>query len=162
MTAYVVDTNVLAAANRLANHASLQCVVACSHLLGEIQRKGTVVIDDELRVLREYKNYASAARPGVGNAFLKWIYTNLANPSRCELLHLLPRSGNGEDYHQFPDDPELSDFDRADRKFAALAVASIHDPPVANATDSDWWHYRAALAKHGITVQFLCPELMPK
>jgi hypothetical protein len=68
--------------------------------------------------------------------------------------------GNGEDYEEFPDDPELARFDRSDRKFVAVTLASRLDPDVLNATDTDWWHYRECLKKYGVRVVFLCPNLM--
>jgi len=54
----------------------------------------------------------------------------------------------------------LARFDRSDRKFVAVALASQLNPNVLNATDTDWWHYRECLAKHGVRVVFLCSDLM--
>lgn len=64
-------------------------------------------------------------------------------------------------FENFPDDPELDDFDQDDRKFVAVALASGTNPEILNATDTDWWHYLEPLQQHGINIDFLCPELMP-
>jgi imidazolonepropionase-like amidohydrolase len=65
----------------------------------------------------------------------------------------LPKRDDGT-YAHFPDDPALADFDRSDRKFAALARNA--KAPVATATDSDWLNHRAALVRHAIAVDFIC------
>lgn len=73
---------------------------------------------------------------------------------------MTPRAGREDDFEEFPRDPALSGFDRSDRKFAAVALASGRDAVLLNATDTDWWSYRWPLAKHGLRVQFLCPKQM--
>jgi hypothetical protein len=75
------------------------------------------------------------------------------------MVEIRPR-GSGGDCEEFPDDPELVRFDRSDRKFVAVALASRLDPSVLNATDTDWWHYRECLKRHGVRVVFLCSGLM--
>ncbi|HSU82609.1 MAG TPA: hypothetical protein VLR69_09330, partial [Thermoanaerobaculia bacterium] len=57
-------------------------------------------------------------------------------------------------------DPDLAAFDPSDRKFVAVAVASGEQPEILNASDTDWWHHREALSRHGVEVRFLCPQLM--
>lgn len=54
----------------------------------------------------------------------------------------------------------LENFDLTDRKFVAVALASGVDPPINNASDTDWWEFRDALARHRVTINFLCQELM--
>lgn len=55
-------------------------------------------------------------------------------------------------------DPALINFDRADRKFVAIASPS-RKPPILNATDTDWWHHLAILEKQGVQITF--PVLTP-
>lgn len=161
MTARVVDTNVLGTANRAASQASPQCVLACVKQLRDVEGEGTLVLDDGWRVIKEYQQLASSnGQPGVGDAFLKWVLTNHANPARCELVRLTPDAITG--FAEFPNDPALGSFDPPDRKFVALALASRHRPPIVNATDTDWWHHRDALKRNGVDVIFLCPELMTR
>lgn len=66
------------------------------------------------------------------------------------------------DFAEFPQSASLAGFDPSDRKFVAVALAHPHRPAIANAVDSDWRNYESVLAEHGIKVEFLCPELLPK
>jgi len=88
--------------------------------------------------------------------------TNWSNPNRCELVAITqqPSSSDPKDFVEFPNDSTLQNFDRSDRKFVAVALAHPETPPILNATDSDWWHYRIALEMHGIKLHFLCPDAM--
>jgi len=152
----VVDTNVPIVANRDAPQASATCIVRCSQRLQVVQDEGMLVLDDGWRILREYMhNLRSSGQPGSGDAFLRWVLTNRSNPRRCCLVPLTPQ---GDSFAEFPDDPDLAAFDLSDRKFAAVAHAHPDHPPVLNATDSDWRHYRAAFERHGIRVEFVCPD----
>jgi hypothetical protein len=140
VSAFVVDTNVLAVANRKAPQASPLCVKVCADYLRSIERGHLLVLDDGWRIIREYERLASSTgQPGLGDRFLKWVLRNLTNSCRCERVSLTLRSDDADDFEQFPDDPDLVGFDRADRKFAAVARTSLQSPIVLNATDSDWW-----------------------
>ena len=74
-------------------------------------------------------------------------------------VHITAQEGS-DDFREFPQDPDLENFDRADRKFVAVALVSGLGPPILNATDTDWWDYREPLRRNGVTVDFICPELM--
>lgn len=157
-----MDTNVLATANGRATQASPRCVLASTQQLEAIKGSGLLVIDDGWRIIREYQQQASSAgQPGVGDAFLKWVLTNQANPARVERVALTPRHDGAHTFEEFPNDPDLRNFDPSDRKFVATIRASTHHPPIVNATDTDWWEYREPLQRNGVQVVFLCPELMP-
>ncbi len=159
MTASVVDTNVPIVANRRSPQAGPTCVLACIDALDELRLRGKIVLDHLGHIVEEYRKHLSASgQPGVGDVFFKWVWQNQANTAHCETVKIHP-VGSG-DYEEFPDDPELVQFDRDDRKFVAVALASQLQPDILNATDTDWWHYRECLEKHGIRVVFLCPELM--
>ena len=58
--------------------------------------------------------------------------------------------------------PELADFDLSDRKFVAVALTHATNPPVVNATDSDWHHHREALLRHGVRIESVCPAEMTR
>lgn len=158
----IVDTDVMVVANRRAPQASLTCVEHCLVRLHSLEHTGKIVLDDNWHLLGEYLDeLSSTGQPGVGDAFLKWILTNRTNPERCEYHHITPvyestTASEPVSFEEFPDAPSLADFDRDDRKMAALAIVS--GAPVWNAVDSDWWNYRIPLQQHGIDVDFVCPD----
>ena len=99
-------------------------------------------------------------QPGVGDEFMLWIHQNQYNDNRCERVLIHACSHDDQDFQEFPRDKDLAPFDRADRKYVAVALGSQNRPEILNATDTDWWLYRTALARHGVRVRFLCPDLM--
>jgi hypothetical protein len=152
----VVDTNVPVVANSRSGQASPDCVLVCLQRLVRITRTGRVALDDQWRIIREYQaNLRSSGQPGVGDAFLKWILDNRANPERCELVKITPID-NEKSFQEFPSDPALRHFDRSDRKFVAVALAHSQRPPILQAIDSKWWAFRAPLRRNGVNVEFLC------
>ena len=154
---FVVDTNVLLVANEQHPGVSPECVIACIEALENLRLRGVVVIDDQYEILSEYRQRTSPNTGNrVGDAFLKWLYQNSGNPDRVECVRIEQHSRRG--YVGFPEDEDLDNFDRADRKF--VAVASVHSdrPLILQAADSRWTQWAGSLAKHGISVQFLCPE----
>ncbi len=133
-------------------------MISCVRRLQEIKATGKIVLDDGYRILLEYRdNLRSDGQPGEGDAFLKWVLTNQANPQRCEQVHINPTE-DGNNFAEFPDDPGLRDFDRSDRKFVAAARAHPDYPPILNAVDTDWWLFLEALARNGVRTEFLCPR----
>lgn len=160
---FVVDTNVAVVANQHSPQASAQCVINCSRYLQDIMRHHTVVFDDGWRILNEYKKRLNqSGQPGPGDAFYKWVLTNTRNPQRCELVAIseMDDASHWRTFVEFPDDPELQLFDPSDRKFVAVALAHGETPPILNAVDSDWREHLAALSRHGLHIQFLCPDAM--
>ena len=153
----VVDTNVPIIANGRPDPSgggrspAPACRLAAIDFLDRTLRTGRVLLDLAGEIQAEYRRYLSPlGQPGVGDRF--YLQILMSAPSSVERIDL-PRDADGN-YADFPDDPELSDFDRADRKFAALARRAR--APVANATDSDWLEHRAALARYGIVARFVC------
>ena len=156
MSPVVVDTNVPIAANRQA-HAGPECVIACSDALARVVTGGMVVIDDQWRILGEYgAHLARSGQPGPGDAFYYWVLVNSRNPERCHWQTITPLADDPDDFEEFPRDSELASFDRADRKFVAVARAHPEHPPILEATDRGFWEARHALERHGVTVGFLC------
>ncbi|MEK6792071.1 MAG: hypothetical protein AABY45_10275 [Deltaproteobacteria bacterium] len=160
-TAFVVDVNVVIVANGRADHADHACVLSCLDALEEIKREGVIVLDNGLCILNEYKNHLSlAGQSGVGDAFMKWVWEHQAVADRCERVVLTPIGNAADEFAEFPDVPELRDFDRTDRKYVAVALASQRNPVVLNAVDRDWWNHRDALEHNGVICQFLCLQHM--
>src|SRR5690606_30217295 len=73
----VVDTNVATTANGANASAPPRCVAASARALREVMAHGHVFIDDEGRIVAEYRaNLSAKGQPGPGDAFLKWLLTN--------------------------------------------------------------------------------------
>lgn len=156
----VVDTNVPVVANRQSAQASPECVLACVQRLGRITNEAeSLVLDDQYLIVTEYiHNLASSGQPGVGDAFLKWVLTNWANPQRCQLVRITPLNGQKVTFQEFPAVPDLAGFDPSDRKFVAVALAHGQQSPILQAVDSKWWEFRDALHCNGVQVDFLCEQ----
>lgn len=158
--AVVMDTNVAIVANRQAPQASLECVRGCLKTLLHLRAEQRLLIDHAGLILNEYRTYLSpTGQPGVGDAFFKWLWNNQANPQLCQQIHLTPLDEGQRQFAEFPDDPDLIGFDPSDQKFVAVAIASGEQPPILNASDTDWWVYEETLARH-VQIEFICPELM--
>jgi hypothetical protein len=153
----VVDTNVIRVADELAPQTGADCVVRCADTLEDLAR-GVVSIDSGGRIMLEYLGGVGRFPWEPGTAFVRQLQQNEWNPAHCERVDIHEHPDRG--FQEFPDDPDLARFDRSDRKFVAVAIASADNPPILNATDSDWSPVKDALARHGVVVEFLCPELM--
>lgn len=160
ISAVVVDTNVPVVANAMADHAGEDCILNCIERLLQVQKKEKLLLDDDMRILQEYRGYLSpSGQPGVGDMFMKWVWANQANPKHCRVISITPLEEKPY-FLEFPRDDQLDGFDLSDRKFVAVAMASRFDPPILNTADTDWWNYREPFQKHGIRIEFICPELM--
>ncbi len=164
---YVVDTNVAVVANSARRRDSrtpqalFECASACVEILRQVRDSGVVVLDDAMEILDEYRrNLSPSGQPGVGDAFFKWLWSNQANPTKCLRVAIHRLKGETREYAEFPASPELERFDRSDRKFVAVALASGRKPLVLDATDRDWWEFRLPLRRHGLRLKFLCPDLV--
>jgi hypothetical protein len=130
---------------------SPECRLAAIEFLQEVLARGCVVLDLAGEVEAEYHRHLNPrGQPGVGDRFYLEVLNSA--PGRIERVDLT-KDEDGQ-YQDFPRVPELTGFDPNDRKFAALARRERI--PVANATDSDWLIYRAALKANGISVRFVC------
>jgi len=155
---YLIDTNVPLAANGKSS-AEPACVLAALQRLLQLQSREILVLDADYLILKEYQNKLSpTGQPGVGDAFLLWAWRNHTNPHHCAVVPLA-KTDEGH-FAAFPDAPELADFDLSDRKFVAAALTHEANPPVVNATDSDWHHHHEALTRQGVRVEFICPAEM--
>lgn len=161
MKSVVIETNVIAVANEMANQADSDCIAACIDALHTAQKKRKVVIDSSQLLFQEYFKYANrSGQPRTGDAFIKWLSDNQANTKRVESVSITPHSNDPDNFNEFPSDPSLSAFDRSDRKFVAVALSSKRNPIILNAVDSDWWNFSNQLKNAGVSVRFLCPQMM--
>ena len=155
----VVDTNVPIVANGKAPQASRDCQSICRSRLRLVRESQILLLDSERLIIGEYiKNLDLSGRPGEGDEFIAWLWENQANEQYCRIISVVSHAQR--EFEEFPADPDLAPFDRDDRKFVAVALASGSAPEVLNASDTDWWHHLEALRRHGVNVTFLCPELM--
>ena len=154
----IVDTNVPLVANGTADQASEDCVETCIDRLMQITEGNVkLVLDNQRRIIEEYRNKLNPGGfPGVGDAFLKWVEINWANPQQCDLVSITPIDDLEIDFQEFPTDPALQDFDPDDRKFIAVALAHSEKPPILQAVDSAWWNYRDVFHRNGVTIDFIC------
>jgi len=156
----ILDTNVLIVADGRTPQAPASCVVACAEAL-EAATHDVVWLDTAGEILQEYQNNLNRTYPlGVMATFFVELQSNLGVPERCRSVSLTHNADRV--YEEFPEDPALVGFDRSDRKFVAVALACGVNPDVLNAVDSDWWHYRAALAAGGVKLIFVCPDLIDR
>ena len=161
MKAVVVDTNVLIVANEASDQAGPDHVIACVKALEKARLQSIIAIDSGNRIFEEYfRQVSHSGQPGMGDAFAKWLFENQGHPKHCERVNITPKIDDPENFQEFPDDPDLAAFDRSDRKFVAVVIASQNNPKVLNATDSDWWIFRNPLKKYGVVITFLCPDLV--
>jgi hypothetical protein len=157
---YLIDTNVPLTANGKSD-AGPACVLAAVQRLTQLRAAEKLVLDAGFLILKEYQNKLSpTGQPGVGDAFLLWAWRNHTNPKHCELATLVVTEEGSFD--AFPTDPELAAFDPSDRKFVATALTHAANPPIVNATDTDWHKDHAALTRNGVRIEFLCKEEMTK
>lgn len=157
----IIDCNVPIIANGKHDAASPECVERCIDSLLSAQAQ-VVLIDDNYLIFREYRKYLShGGQPGVGDAFFKWLWDNQANLHCCRQVAITPDEDGDRVFKEFPADADLAGFDRDDRKFVAVALASGEQPWILNGSDSDWWHFREPLERNGVRISFLCMELMP-
>lgn len=155
--ALVVDTNVPIAANARGTDADAACQAACIDALLRARDSSIILLDVHGEILREYRPYLSpTGQPGTGDAFFKWLWNNQANTEHCVLVQIHPHPERV--FEEFPAARDLAAFDRSDRKFVAVAIASALQPRVLNALDSDWRAFADALLAAGVMVECLCPH----
>lgn len=161
MMCSVVDTNVVLVANGQHDDVSPECIASCALRLQAIMQSGKLALDDCFRILTEYQNKTTPKmgnRPG--DAFVRWALQNNANIARIDCVVITDHVDRG--FESFPDDADLMDFDPPDRKFVAVARAHPEAPPILQAADSKWLAWNSALDKHGVKVDFLCPDDISK
>ena len=153
----VVDTNVLIVANDPAHRAGCECHGECVEALLAIRDRKSLLLDSEWRILGEYARKVGTVRePRVGSEFFRWA----ASGSIAANVRITADGDGG--FAEFPDDPRLAGFDRQDRKFVAVAVASGVEPEILNAADHDWREFESPLRENGVRVRERCPEYLAR
>ena len=155
----VIDTNVLIAANGRKTHANLKCQLACIEALENIRSNTVVILDNRSLILTEYSKYCHyKGQPSVGDKFFKYIHDNQSVTDKCLIVPITPTDQTESNFLEFPKHPDLNNFDLSDRKFVAVTKASLKNPPIYNATDSDWNEVQEVFKVCNITIIQLCPQ----
>lgn len=163
----LVDTNVfLGAGPGIADwdEGQLECAERCLKTIELIKSSviKNVVVDGAYYQASEiFKEYCNQLKPFEGQSLAERVLCLLALQGRFIYREITPITGSEFDYAEFPDDPNLSDFDGSDRKF--IAVANAGDPlPILQSMDGKWWKWSKALHEIGIEVLFNHPEYARK
>lgn len=157
----IVDTNVPILANSARTPDDIpdelvDCVDIAVKAIRHVMNNGKLVLDAGDEIFDEYRRKLSlGGQPGLGDAFLKWVHDNRWTFPEEDRVAIHPK---GDTYAEFPDHPDLANFDHSDRKFVAVARAHPENPPILQAVDSKWWGWKDALQEAGVQVQFLCPD----
>jgi hypothetical protein len=159
----VVDTNVAVTANGGHGAASRGCVDSSARALQRIMLDGHLYIDQAGQIVREYRdNLHAKGQPGPGDAFLKWVLTHEWGGIKITRVPLTASESDPDDFRELPTPADGIQYDPSDCKFLAVSAAHSAHPPILQATDSKWWGWRDSLAKAGIPLHFLCPEIAQK
>ena len=163
MDAVIVDTNVIAIANRKGEHASQDCVECCERRLHQIlSHREKVVVDDGWQIFGEYKRYVNlGTRKWIGEIFVKTLLQNLKNPAICEMVHIHAVGGKRHGFRRVSHRRGVEAHSiRTTRKFIAVACAyrqiSGQAATILLAIDRGWLNFIDALAAHGVAIDFLC------
>lgn len=156
-TPVLVDTNIPLVAKGIST-APDSCLKNCIKTLQSvIHGQHRVVLDSEHRILKEYMHKLSmSGQPTVGDAFLKWLYSNLGNELCCEMIDITAIDEQEQIFKEFPNVAGLETFDRSDRKFVAVANAHPEKPPILQGWDVKWVGWSIALKDANIVVEFIC------
>ena len=151
----VVDTNVAVVANGHSDQATPSVVTRCIQALLDITRQGGLVLDDQDRIIGEYRNnLCQSGQGGTGNMFMKWVHDNHFNTTVCERRNIVCVNETTQNFAEFPASSALAVVDPSDRKFIAVANAKCPKCPILQAVDFKWWGWKDALEKVGIRVVF--------
>ena len=115
--------------------------------------QGTVAIDDNDAILKEYiNNFSRSGGRSVGDQFFIHVINKQYDETRVQRVAVTPIDDERRSFEELPENT----FDRSDRKFLAVAVSA--EAVVLNATDSDWGEQRELMDGLGVKVEQLCPQ----
>lgn len=159
MSNYIIDTNVFIVSNGKETHISGNDIMNCQEFIVSLYNNSLIFIDSGFLFFEEYfKKLNRSGQPGIGDAFVKWLYENQNNKSVCVNIDINPLNNEGTSFSVFAVPDDLEKFDLSDRKFVAVAIASSNVPEICNASDSDWWNFKEPLKRLGIKIKFVCQD----
>ncbi len=157
MTIFVVDTNVPRVANGDHPDTGDRCRLTCVERLKTLVAEEIIAIDEGGLIIEEYRKKLSlSGMPGIGDAFLKYLFNYQYSEKRIKRVVVRPSKDDRRGFEELPENT----FDREDRKF--LAVAVVASAVVLNASDSDWDEHKALVNQLRVRVRQLCPQYDPK
>lgn len=153
----IIDTNVIVTVDVDHPNAAPHCVLRCLEVL-RTARAETIALDVGGEIVGEYsRNVTGGVYPlSVGAQFVRELLNTQYDQSRCELVEITAHPARV--FGEFPDDPRLASFDRSDRKFVAVSIASKNSHEIYNAVDTDWAAIDEVLAEFDVNVVYLCPS----
>lgn len=154
---FVIDTNVFVVASCENHDLALTCLEFLEKILGGGH---TILIDDFYD--QKSKNYISEIADEYSSNLSSqdaafWILQKIRSyePDGIIKRVAVKKDKNNKYYLDFPRDSKLKKFDKSDRKFVAVAIASKMDPEIVNAVDTDWKEFEIVLKKY-VKLKFLC------
>lgn len=142
-----------------AGSADPSCELACVVALREIIEGGRLSLDDGDLIFSEYlQNLSLAGRPGVGDAFMRWVHDIRFDDAICTRVTLTQNGPEATDFAEYPQCGALGSLDPSDKKFVAVAYADPARPTLVVGIDRGWTDHASALDRAGMTVAFLCDE----
>ncbi len=154
---FVIDTNVFKVASQ-ENHDLADC---CYDFLDKLLEKShNILIDDffdqkSKKFISEIAIEYSKNLSPQDRAF--WVLQKIYSHEPNGIIKRIPvkKDKYNKYYLDFPKDSDLKNFDKSDRKFVAVAIASKINPEIVNAVDSDWRECEVSLKKY-VKLKFLC------
>jgi hypothetical protein len=91
--------------------------------MSALRRSGIVALDDQFLILDEYRRLTSLeGQPGVGYAFLRYLYDNLYNDAGCRLVTIT--ATENDSFAEFPVDERLAKLGTTGSSSPLRSVAS--------------------------------------
>jgi hypothetical protein len=119
--------------------------------------RGRISLDADDLIFHEYLRHLSlAGRPGVGDAYMRWVHDVRFDDATCTRVTLTQVGSSRTDFAEYPDAGGLSSVDREDRKFVAVAASDPEGPALMVGRDRGWDKHVVALQGAGIRMIFLC------
>jgi len=157
---FIIDTNIFAAANGLANHLTEREINKCKQFIAALAGNSVISLDLQGEIFQEYFIYTNrSGQPGIGDAFVKYLWDRQSDKMHCEKVDI-EKNENGI-YKQLNEKDGLLTFDSSDQKFIAVYLGSEKQPVICNACDSDWANNKLLLMQYDIRVLEILQEESP-
>lgn len=152
----IVDSNVIAIANRLHDTASLACIKNSIILLKQLEESlknndAILVLDNLFLILKEYQKHCYSPSPQYfGTTFVKWVFQNYSKFT----LYTIPKDIETND-NLLPQC--FKGFDRNDRKYLYLSLLLKESSPTLHyGIDRGYMRYNHCFEIEGIALNEIC------